>query len=109
VAGVQQSFRFPPENCAQGTTSELVHCRGATPNSGSSTPEASSGVRLPSDASELLRKTPCLLSHHVERIRSGLHLVSQRKPPKSPSCWIDSFQLSSVGAIVVPPIVTTEP
>jgi len=55
VAGVQQSFRFSPENCAQGTTSELVQCRGATPNSGSSTTEASSGVRLPSNASELLR------------------------------------------------------
>ena len=49
VAGVQWSFRFSPENCAQGTTSELVHCRGATPNSGSSTIEASSGVRLPSN------------------------------------------------------------
>jgi len=55
VAGVQRSFRFSPENCAQGTMSELVHCRGATPNSGSSTTEASSGVRLPSNASELLR------------------------------------------------------
>ena len=55
MAGVQRSFRFSPENCAQGTTSELVHCRGATPNSGSSTTEASSGVRLSSNASELLR------------------------------------------------------
>jgi hypothetical protein len=32
-----------------------VHCRGATPNSDSSTTEASSDVRLPSSASELLR------------------------------------------------------
>jgi len=71
VAGVQRSFRFSPENCAQGTTSELVHCRGATPNSGSSTTEAYPGVRLPSNASELLRKTPCLLSdhqHHLHRL-----------------------------------------
>jgi hypothetical protein len=45
VAGVQRSFRFSPENYAQGTTSELVHCRGATPNSGSSTTEASSCMR----------------------------------------------------------------
>jgi hypothetical protein len=44
VAGVQRSLRFSPKNCAQGMTSELVHCRGATPNSGSSTTEASSGV-----------------------------------------------------------------
>ena len=76
MAGVQRSFRFSPENCAQGTTSELVHCRGATPNSGSSTIEASSGVWLPSNASELSGKTPCLQSDHVERIRSGLHLAS---------------------------------
>jgi len=108
MAGVQWSFRFSPENCAQGTTSELVHCCGATPNSGSSTTEASSGVRLPSNALELLRKTPCLLSDHVERIRGGLHIASQRKPTTSPSCWIDSFELSSVGAILAPPIVTTE-
>ena len=54
VAGVEQSFRFSPENCAQETMSELVHCHGATPNPGSSTTEASSGVRLPSIASELL-------------------------------------------------------
>jgi len=107
VAGVQRSFRFSPENCPRGTTSELVHC-GATPNSGSSTTEASSGILLPSNASELLGKTPCLLSDLVERIRIGLHLASQRKPP-SPSCWIDSFVLSSVGAILAPPIVTTEP
>jgi len=106
MAGVQRSFRFLPENCAQGTTSELVHCRGATPNSGSSTTEASSGIQLPSNASELLRKTPCLLSDHVERICGGLYLVSQRKPTTSPSCWIE---LSSVGAILAPPIVTTEP
>jgi len=66
VAGVQRSFRFSPENCTQGMTSEWVHCRGATPDSGSSTTEASSGVQLPSNASELLRKTPCLLSDHVE-------------------------------------------
>jgi len=79
VAEVQQLFRFSPENCAQGTTSELVHCCGATPNSGSSTTKASSGVRLPSNASELLRKTPCLLSDHVERIRGGLYLASQEK------------------------------
>jgi len=104
VAGVQRSFRFSPENCAQGTTRELVHCRGATPNSSSSTTEASSGVQLPSDASELLRKTPCLLSDHMERIRSGLHLASQRKQPTSPSCWIDSFELSSVGAKLAHPL-----
>jgi len=108
VAGVQHSFRFSPENCAQGTTSELAHSRGATPNSGSSTTEASSGVRLPSNASELLRKTPCLLSDHVERIRGGLYHASQRKPT-SHSSWIDSFKLSSVGAILAPTIVTTEP
>ena len=109
MAGVQRSLRFSPENCAQGTTSELVHCRGATPNFGSSTTEVSSDVRLPSKASDLLRKTPGLLSDHVERIRNGLHHASQRKPPTSPSCWIDSFGLSSVGAILAPPIVTTEP
>jgi len=108
MAGVQRSFRFSPENCAQGTTSELVYCRGTTPNSGSSTTEASSVVRLPSNASELLRKTPCLLSGHVERIRGGLYLASQRKPTTSPSCWIDSFELSSVGTILARPIVTTE-
>jgi len=108
VAGVQRSFRFSPENCAQETTSELVHCRGTTFNSGLSTTEASSGVRLPSNASELLCKTPCLLSDHVERIGGGLYLASQRKPTTSPSCWIDSFELSSVGAILAPPIVTTE-
>ena len=96
------------DRCAQGTTSELVRCRGATPNSGSSITEASSGVRLPSNASELLRKTPCLLPDHVERIRGGLYLASQRKPTTSHSCWIDSFELSSVGAILAPPIVTTE-
>jgi len=89
VVGVQRSFRFSPENCAQVTTSELVHCHGATPTSGSSTTEASSGVWLPSNASELLLKIPCLLSDHVERIRSGLHLASQRKPPTSPSSWMD--------------------
>jgi hypothetical protein len=43
-----------------------VRCRGETPNSGSSTAEASSGIRLPSNASDLLRKTTCLLSDHVE-------------------------------------------
>jgi len=107
MAGVQRLFRFSPENCPQGTTSELVHCRGTTPNSGSSTTEASFGVRLPSNASELLRKTPCLLSDHVERIRGGLYLASQRNPT-SPSYWIDSFELSSVGAILAPPIMTTE-
>ena len=79
VAGVQRSFHFSPENYAQGTTSELVHCHGATPNSGSSTTDVSSGVRFHSNASELLRKTR-LLSDDVERIRSGLHLASQRKP-----------------------------
>jgi len=109
VAGVQQSFHFSPEKCAQGTTNELVHRRGATPNCSSSTTEASSGVRLPSNASELLRKTPCLLSDHVERIRGGLYLASQRKPTTSHSCWVDSFELSSVEAILVPPIVMTEP
>jgi len=100
------SLRFSPENCAQGTTSELVHCRGATPNSGLSTTVASSSVRLPSNASELLRKIPCLLPDHVERIHSALHHASQRKPPTSPSCWINSFELSSVRAILAPPIVT---
>jgi len=55
VAGVQRLFHFLLENCAQGTTSLLVHCRGATPNSGSSTTEASSSARLPSNTSELLR------------------------------------------------------
>jgi len=34
LAGLQRSFRFSPENCALGTTIELVHCRGATPKSG---------------------------------------------------------------------------
>jgi hypothetical protein len=53
--GYNRLFVFSPENCAQVRTSELVYCRGATPNSGSSTTEASSGVRLPSNASELLR------------------------------------------------------
>jgi hypothetical protein len=73
VAGVQRSFSFSLENCAKGTTSELVHCRGAAPNFGSSKIEAYSGVRLPSNTSELLHKTSCLLSDHVERIRSKLH------------------------------------
>jgi hypothetical protein len=89
VAGVQRLFCFWPENCAQGTMSELVHCRGAALNSGSFTPEASTGLRLFSNASELLRKTPCLLSEHVERIRGGLYLASQRKPTTSHSCWFD--------------------
>jgi hypothetical protein len=55
VTGVQWLFRFSPENCTQGTTSELVHCRGRTPNSSSSTSEVSSGLQLPSNTSELLR------------------------------------------------------
>jgi hypothetical protein len=98
-----------PENCAQGMVSELVHCHHATPNSGLSTTKASSGIQLPLNTSELLCNTPCLLSDHVEQIRSGLHVASQRKLPTSPSRSIDSFQFSSVRAILAPPIVTTEP
>jgi hypothetical protein len=45
----------------------------------------------------------------MEQIHSGLYLASQRKPPSPPSCLIDSFALTLVGAILATPIVMTEP
>ena len=76
--GYNSQFRLSPENCAQGKTSELVHCRGATPNSGSSTTEASSGVRLLSKASELLRDFSNLSDSQTAILGESNHELHRR-------------------------------
>lgn len=106
VAVVKWSVCFLPENCAQEATNELVHCHGAQPNPGLATAEASCSVHILSSASELLCRT-CLLSVHMEHIRSELYFASQRKQLASP-CGFDSSELSLVGAMLVQATVVTD-
>jgi len=54
-----------PENCGQGVTRELAHCRGATPRFGFPIIQASSCAHHPSNALKLPGKTVCLPSDHA--------------------------------------------